>query len=175
MDPRSLRSIILWLSGIVASLIFMSVFVFSTNNASAQSVDDDRLESALLQSYFISVDNFAGPVMMGGMGVPLVPTMIPPDQIMVMMGQMGQMADFDPANMPANPGMLAAIYASAEPALVPGVTPDPMDFGTMRWGPRDLRHHHRYPRSGHADYEIRRVGQVLPQGVRRREHPVPHS
>jgi hypothetical protein len=107
----------------------------NTGNASAQSVDDEALQTALLQSYFISVDNFAGPVMMGGMGVPLVPTMIPPDQIMAMMAQMGQMANFDPATMPANPGMLAAIYASGEPALVPGVTPNPMDFGTMRWNP----------------------------------------
>ena len=135
MDPRSRRSFILWPSGIVAALIFMSVFLTSSNSASAQSVDDNALRTALLQSYFISVDNFAGPVMMGGMGVPLVPTMIPPDQIMTMMGQMGQMANFDPANMPANPGMLAAIFASAEPTLVPGVTPDLMDFGTMRWDP----------------------------------------
>ncbi|MDP6455554.1 MAG: hypothetical protein QF898_19910 [SAR202 cluster bacterium] len=121
----------------IALIVAVGLMVSGTqsNKASAQSVDDAALQTALLQSYFISVDNFAGPVMMGGMGTPLVPTMIPPDEIMAMMTQMGQMANFDPATMPANPGMLAAIYSSGEPALPAGVTPDPMDFGTMRWDP----------------------------------------
>lgn len=95
----------------------------------------EQLDIALSQAYFLSVDNFAGPVMMGGMGIPLVPNMIPPDMFMAMMAQMAQMSGFNPANMPANPGLLSAIYTSGDPRLVPGAEVNPMDFGTMRWDP----------------------------------------
>ena len=122
---------------IVLILLILIIPLVSSGSrtASAQAIDQQRLEIALLQTYFISVDNFAGPVMMGGMGVPLVPTMVPPDMFQGMMGQMAQMANFDPANMPANPGLLAAIYTSADPRLVPGAEVNPMDFGSMRWDP----------------------------------------
>ncbi len=117
-------------------LVLIIPLVGSGNKTvSAQGVDEQRLETTLLQAYFISVDNFAGPVMMGGIGVPLVPTMVPPEMLQGMMGQMAQMANFDPANMPANPGLLAAIYTSADPRLVSGVEVNPMDFGSMRWDP----------------------------------------
>ncbi|MDA0768850.1 MAG: hypothetical protein BZY79_06530 [SAR202 cluster bacterium Casp-Chloro-G4] len=124
--------------GLPVLLALMLAFPLVGSNmpsASAQGIDKDRLDTTLLQAYFLSVDNFAGPVMMGGVGIPLVPNMIPPEMFMGMMGQMGQMANFDPANMPANPGLLSAVYASADPRLVPDATVDPMDFGTMRWDP----------------------------------------
>lgn len=124
--------------GLPMILALMLALPFVNGNASsaaAQAIDEDRLDTTLLQAYFISVDNFAGPVMMGGIGIPLVPNMIPPEKFMGMMGQMSQMANFDLANMPANPGLLSAIYTSADPRLVPGATVDPMDFGTMRWDP----------------------------------------
>ena len=126
------------LSGTVLLILLILIIPLvgsGSRTASAQGVDEQRLEIALLQSYFISVDNFAGPVMMGGMGVPLVPTMVQPEMLQGMMGQMAQMANFDPANMPANPGLLAAIYASADPRLVPDADVNPMDFGSMRWDP----------------------------------------
>ena len=98
--------------GLPMILALMLALPFVNGNASsaaAQAIDEDRLDTTLLQAYFISVDNFAGPVMMGGIGIPLVPNMIPPEKFMGMMGQMSQMANFDLANMPANPGLLSAI------------------------------------------------------------------
>ncbi|MCH7745570.1 MAG: pentapeptide repeat-containing protein, partial [Chloroflexi bacterium] len=121
--------------GLVSLLLVIPFTGASTSSVSAQAVDEDRLEIALLQAYFLSVDNFAGPVMMGGVGLPLVPTMFTPEEFAPMMAMMAQMADFDLSTMPANPGLLSAIYTSADPKLPDGTTVDPMDFGTMRWDP----------------------------------------
>lgn len=124
-----------WIPGLISLMLVLPFVGTSTSSVSAQGVDEDRLEIALLQAYFLSVDNFAGPVMMGGMGLPLVPTMFTPEEFAPMMAMMAQMADFDLSMMPANPGLLSAIYTSADPKLPDGTTVDPMDFGTMRWDP----------------------------------------
>jgi hypothetical protein len=88
-----------------------------------------RLETALLQSYFLSVDNFAGPVMLGGIGIPFMPPM---ENIQILMAKAG----LAPEMMAMSPGMVLAIYASAEPRLAPELTPEmgpPADLATMRW------------------------------------------
>jgi hypothetical protein len=90
-----------------------------------------QLDGVLLQSYFVSVDNFAGPVMMGGMGIPFEPPM-------EMVQMMAERAGLPMEMMPRNPGLLAAIYTSGDARLPDGVMPDmgpPADFGTMRWDP----------------------------------------
>jgi len=103
-----------WLPVVIALMLALPIIGTSAPSASAQAIDEDRLDATLLQAYFLSVDNFAGSVMMG------------------------EKANFDPASIPANTGLLSAAYASADPRLVPGVTVDPMDFGTVRWDPAGL-------------------------------------
>jgi len=54
--------------GLPFLLALMLALPFVSNNtspASAQGVDENRLETTLLQSYFLSVDNFAGPADVG--------------------------------------------------------------------------------------------------------------
>ena len=127
-----------WLPVVIALMLALPIIGTSAPSASAQAIDEDRLDATLLQAYFLSVDNFAGSVMMRGLGIPLVPNMVPPEKFMGLMGMMGEKANFDPASIPANTGLLSAAYASADPRLVPGVTVDPMDFGTVRWDPAGL-------------------------------------
>jgi hypothetical protein len=83
--------------------------------------------SANEEGYWYSRYNMMSLTMQSGLGESFMPSM---DQMQMAMQAVAQ-NPADPVMPPVNPALLQTVYAGGDPRFV--TTPDPMDFGTLRW------------------------------------------
>ena len=86
------------------------------------------------EGYWYSRYNMMSLTMQSGLGESFMPTMAQMQMAMQVVAQ----NPADPVMPPVNPALLQVVYAGGDPRYV--TTPNPMDFGTLRWkgGPARL-------------------------------------
>ncbi len=92
---------------------------------------DPKLEGAVRLAYDLSRDNFAAASMVGGLGIRLMP---PPEDMQKMM----QMAQLPPDQVPKDPYLLMAVYASGDPTLPADAKVSFADMSQGRWNPSKM-------------------------------------
>lgn len=92
---------------------------------------DPKFEGAARLAYDLSRDNFAAASMVGGLGIRLMP---PPEA----MQQMMQMAQLPPDQVPKDPYLLLAVYASGDPTLPADAKVSFSDMSQGRWNPNKM-------------------------------------
>ncbi len=91
------------------------------------------IEAVAWNGYWYSRYNLGSVVMMAGLGVPLEPPM---EAVMQMVAAVDQGPDEgEHVVMPANAGLIRAVYAGGDATFANAFNGDPMDFTNWRWSP----------------------------------------